>query len=382
MREIYRRTIPFGVRKTVWNFRDALFRLPEYPARLRGYAARLANAIRRFSGESQKHFNYFGRYLSFRLTGRCNACRGTKIVRYRNPSVDRLAFSFYECQGCGFIFVAPLPDISSHYVGQTMPEFGEGEGTWNKHYMDSIEKYAEHRGKLLEIGFGNASFLKLARERGWETYGAELSVGLAAHARDVLKLPNIALGTIDELGYPENFFDVVAGFNFLEHVCDPREMLKSIRRILRPAGIVAVMCPNIAGIFHSLMPEILADNDPLKISWCPPDHLSYFNKTNLRILMEDVGFTVVGDESHLMNSLWRQFEVKIGPQPTGEKLKELISKIRSFPGKGNAKVEEFRGEIKDLVVERMTWAMISDLIELEPLIGADVGILMLGRKSG
>jgi hypothetical protein len=130
------------------------------------------------------------------------------------------------------------------------------------------------------------------------------------------------------------------------------------------------------------MPEILADNDPLKITWVPPAHLSYFNKTNLRILLEGVGFTVIGDESHLMNSLWRQFEVNLGAEVTEEKLKGLVSEIRSSSApQGDARVKRYRQEIKNLLVERMTWTMLSDLMELEPSLGAEVGILLVGKKK-
>jgi SAM-dependent methyltransferase len=356
----YRAFFPETFRAKLWRLRRRLRGLPIEP----------------------KHFR---RADLPRFTGRCNVCRGNNVGSYTNQVVERLQFNFYRCRDCDYIFVFPLPDVpfSTHYAALTMPDFGEGEAIWNGHYLDSISKHTCGPGKLLEIGFGNASFLQSAQEKGWEVYGAEFSVPLADNAREVLKLPNIGLGSIDDLGYPENFFDVVAGFNFLEHVPDPRKTLESIRRILRPSGIVAVMCPNISGIFHSLVPEILADNDPLKISWCPPDHISYFNKTNLRLLLEDVGFQVVGDESHLMNSLWRQFEVSIGPQATNEKLTRLVSKIRSSSSKqGDDLVEEFRQEIKGLMVERMTWTMILDLIELEPLLGAEVGVLLLGKKAG
>lgn len=324
----------------------------------------------------------FPRYLNFRLTGRCNACQGKNLVGYTNPVVAQLSFRFYECRDCHFIFVAPPPNMSTVYAGYTMPDFGEGESVWNHHYLDSIHKRANTRGKLLEIGFGNGSFLTLARDSGWEVYGTELSQSLVKNAREELKLPNIRPGTVEELGYPDDFFDVVAGFNFLEHVPNPRRTLEELRRILRPSGIVALMCPNILGIYHLLMPEILAENDPLKISWVPPDHISYFNKTNLKILLESVGFVELADESHLMTSLWRQFEVTLGPTVTDGKLEQLISEIQSSPfPKGDARVAEYRQRIRQLIVERMTWGMLSDLTKLEPLLGAEVGILLLGKKQ-
>ena len=334
--------------------------------------------------EFQNKIRYKGkswRRVYFRFSGHCKACGGKNAVRYTNPVVAKLYFSFYKCRDCDFIFVFPLPNLSATYEDGQVPELGEGQAVWNGHYLDAIDQHTDRRGKLLEIGFGDASFLKLAQADGWEVYGTDVNETVVKHASEVLNLPNIRLGTIEKFGYPDNFFDVVAGFNFLEHVSDPRKTLEEIRRILHPGGVVVVMCPNIAGIYHLLMPEILADNDPLKISWVPPVHLSYFNKSNLKTLLEGVGFDVIGDESHLMSSLWQQFEVDIGPRVTDEKFKRLLLEIRSTSSpRGDARVKEYRQKIKSLIVERMTWTMLSDLMEIEPLLGAEVGILILGRK--
>lgn len=349
----------------------------------RGYQILLPPGLRASLWRLRNKSQSLRQRLKHRFTGRCHVCLGRNFGRYSNPVVARLPFSFYLCKQCGFIFALPPSNLSEVYAETTMAEFGEGETTWNRHYLDSINKYSNTPGKLLEIGFGNGSFLKLAHEEGWKVYGAELSASLVNSAREELRLPNIELGTIEELNYPEGFFDVVAGFNFIEHVPDPKGTLEGLRRILKPSGLVVLMCPNISGIYHLLMPEILADNDPLKISWVPPHHLSYFNKTNLKLLLENSGFTVVGDESHLMSSLWRQFEVNIGPQVTDAKFQQLVSEISdSSSPKGDARVEQYRAAIKSLIVERMTWTMLADLSKLEPLLGSEVGVLLLGKKPG
>lgn len=293
-------------------------------------------------------------------------------------------FRFYRCRDCEYIFIWPAPETSenAYYDEATMPDFGQGEGVWNGHYLTAINQYAATRGRLLEIGFGNASFLKLAQTQGWEVYGVDLSRPQVEYARENLNLRNVQVGTIESLAYLDGFFDVICGFNFLEHVPRPRKTLEKILRLLKPSGVFAVMCPNISGIFHLLIPEILGANDPLKISWCPPDHLSYFNKRNLSTLLESVGLTEVTDRSEGMSSLWRQFEPQIGPDVTGSRLNKLASEIRSSTTpQGDARVAEFRGQIKKTLVERMTWTMVSDLMELEPLLGAEVGVYLLGRKA-
>jgi 2-polyprenyl-3-methyl-5-hydroxy-6-metoxy-1,4-benzoquinol methylase len=361
---VYHKFFPYTARDKFWRLRDGFQR-----------------KLRRLPAESKNSLLYFRRYLSFRLNGRCNACRGRNIVRYKNPLMPPLAFTLYTCRDCGFIFVAPPPDISDEYAEHTTAEFGEGEVVWNTRYLEAIEKYVGRKGRLLEVGFGNASFLQLAHAGGWEVYGAELSVPLVRHASEELGLPNIKLGSVEESGYPDNFFDAVAAFNFIEHVPDPRTTLQAMLRVLRPSGIVALTCPNISGIYHLLMPEILADNDPLKITWIPPHHVNYFNKSTLRTLLEDVGFVFVADESHRTNVLWQQFEVSTGPKVTGEKLRRLLAEIQASDApKGEARVAAYREEVKKLILERMTWTMLSDLIEIEPILGAEGGILLLGKK--
>ena len=322
------------------------------------------------------------RRTGVRLFGRCKACQGTRLSRFNNSTIALLPFFFYKCADCGFMFALPPTNLSEIYTEETTPEFGSGEEIWNRHYLDVLNRARPEKGKILEVGFGNASFLKLAHTDGWDVYGAELSELHVKHASETLKLPNISLGTVERLSYPDNFFDAVAGFNFLEHVPDPLGTAQELRRILKPSGVAILMCPNIGGIFHRLMPEVMADNDPLKITWVPPEHLSYFNKSNLKKLLECAGFQIIGDESRLMSSLWRQFEVSLGPEITSQKLQELLSSIRSFAADSDeVRLEKFYPSIKNLMVERMTWTMLADLMLLEPLLGAEVGALIVARNA-
>lgn len=360
VKKSYRKVFPMALRAKLWTLRDSV-----------GWAVAEPREV--------------GRYLSSYLKRRCEVCLGGNLTQFTNSATTKLSFRFYQCRDCEYIFVWPPPDTptSSYYDGATMPDFGEGEGRWNDHYLAAIDQHAGSPGRILEIGFGNASFLRLAHEHGWLVHGTDLSQPQVERARDELRLPNIELGTVESLRYGDGYFDVICGFNFLEHVPHPRKTLEKIFRLLKPGGVVAVMCPNISGIFHLLMPEILGDNDPLKISWCPPDHISYFNKGNLRMLLESIGFEHIADESKGMSSLWRQFEPQIGPDVTAAKLKQLALEIRSSQTPvGVARVDEYREEIKKKLVERMTWTMVSDLIELEPLLGAEVGVFFVGKKPG
>ena len=307
--------------------------------------------------------------VSLRLSGRCVCCNGNSIERYRSPEQYAPDFRFYRCRSCSFIFVWPIPDnLASYYGEATAPDFGTGEEEWNRIYLNAIESYHPLRGNLLEIGFGDGSFLAMAEQSGWSVYGTELSAPLVEHARTILNGADVRLAAIEDAGFSDAFFDVIAGFNFLEHVPDPRRTLTTIHRLLKPGGVVAVMCPNISGVFHKLMPEILGQNDPLKISWCPPFHLSYFDKKNLPLLLERQGFAEIQDHSAGLSCLWRQFEPTLGPEITIEKLRKLV------------KESPESAEVKRVIVERMTWSLLSDLQLIEPELKSEVGMLFLAKK--
>jgi SAM-dependent methyltransferase len=318
-----------------------------------------------------------------RLAARCDVCRGRAIEPFTNGVIARLEYNFYRCRACDFIFVHPKPDPADVYTGGEVVEMGAGESVWNAGFLEAVEKYSDGRGRLLEVGFGDAGFLRLAHEAGWETHGAELSEACVRHARDVLGLPNVRRGTLAELSYPEGFFDVVAAFNFIEHVPDLRATLRDLRRILRPGGLLVLLCPNIAGVYHRLVPELFGDEDPLNITWVPPYHLSYFNRDNFRRLLEDAGFTVVGDESGHTPALWQQHEVSIGPRVTGEQLESLADEIRSSPTPaGETRADEFRPRIAELLRRRLSWAFVADVMALEGALGSENAILYVSRKGG
>ncbi len=312
---------------------------------------------------------------------RCKVCLGKNILRYRNPLVSRLVYGFYQCQDCDFIFVYPKPDLSAYYSEAAVPPLGEAEFVWNNHFLTSINKYAGGRGKLLEIGFGNASFLKLAQDDGWEVYGADISAPNVRHALEILNHANVQHATLEEASYPSNFFDVVAAFNFIEHVPDPWHTVKEFRRILRFGGLLVLLCPNLSGVYHRVLPDIFGAQDPLNITWTPPEHLSYFNKSNFKRLLERAGFTVVADESHLTSALWLQHQVAIGPKVTGVKLQRLLTEIESSAlPKGDARVGRFRQQVSRLMLDRMLWTLVSDMMLLEPALGAENAVLYTSMK--
>jgi SAM-dependent methyltransferase len=133
--------------------------------------------------------------------------------------------------------------------------------------------------KFLEIGGGGGYLQQAAAERGWETLGIEISNHAIkqAIAKGLIVLPI----TLDEL-YDKyipylHYFDLVVLFDFLEHVPDPGQVLRIIRKLLDDGGIVIFRIP-------------LSESCP---SLHLIDHIWHFSHTTVEHLLEKEGFQII-----------------------------------------------------------------------------------------
>ncbi len=96
---------------------------------------------------------------------------------------------------------------------------------------------------VLEVGFGNGTFLAYCRERGWNVAGTELGpesiaageqAGFAVHPAE----------WVDAV--PDDSFDLIAAFDVLEHI--PQDdivgFLSTLASKLRPSGTLILRFPN------------------------------------------------------------------------------------------------------------------------------------------
>jgi len=96
--------------------------------------------------------------------------------------------------------------------------------------------------RVLELGFGNGSFLAWARQRGHSVVGVETSAPLVARAQAA---GFAAHGSVDDVG-ADTHFDLVAAFDVLEHVPADHTLalLKRLAQHLAPGGRMVLRFPN------------------------------------------------------------------------------------------------------------------------------------------
>lgn len=223
----------------------------------------------------------------------CPACDASGS----QPIMERFGRKVLQCQKCGVGFMDAFPknlgDVYSHEgynatqemsyldnVDYRKRRFGlERLGIIRRHITKPIEHV-----RLLDLGCGTGWFLEVAKSEGFNVNGIELGKEIAEQTSKRLGI-TISTVTIQDLPKTEKF-DVITLFDVLEHVPDPKAVLKAVREHLVPGGIALIFIPNL----DSVGLKILGERSSLVM---PAEHLFYFTPKSLRGMIENVPLEVV-----------------------------------------------------------------------------------------
>ena len=233
----------------------------------------------------------------------CHIC-GQKTEYF----LEKDDFSFQKCTSCGLVFVHPQPqekhlheEVYSKKAGYQKHKKKDlnllRESSHIKKILDFLETVSFPREvrivsapgpRLLDVGCSSGEFLFFAKKRGFETYGVELNP-LTAEIAQANGL-RVRQGTLKDVHFEDNFFDVVFLGDIIEHVPSPRELLLECRRILKKGGMLVVSTPNL-DCFWARRTFTLWEW--FSVPWSvltPPHHLFQFQEDNLKMLLKELGF--------------------------------------------------------------------------------------------
>lgn len=223
----------------------------------------------------------------------CKVCRGRNFQFFAEKNNHKI----YKCCRCGLIFVWPLPEslldvYSEDYFSGAKRGFGYVDydrdkaptiGTF-EYFLETIEKFSDKKGKLLDVGAASGFFLEIAGKRGWDISGVEISEFAASKARE--KGLEVITGIIEDLRNRGEHFDVITMWDVIEHLADPGKALDVAYKLLSNNGIIAINTPDSGCLFAGIMGK----------NWhslIPPEHLTIFNQRNLPYLLKKRGFKVL-----------------------------------------------------------------------------------------
>lgn len=191
-----------------------------------------------------------------------------------------------RCRHCYSLYTPYSPWYSSEYfyLGYYLkPEEVETPAFVKKRLEEITADFAPYRqsNRLLDLGCGAGDLLQAARNHGWQGQGLDVSSQAAKHVRELGF--EVFVGELETAEFPSAHFDVVTAAELIEHVFEPRALVREVARILRPGGLFWLTTPHARGLSARL----------LGLQWqCiwPPEHLQLFSIAGLRALLREAGF--------------------------------------------------------------------------------------------
>lgn len=199
-------------------------------------------------------------------------------------------FRLYECPACALVFLFPQPGANEleslygeKYYGEGRKKFvwviEAGIAALTRLKWRKLQPLLGPGDRLLDVGCGRGTLVKLARASGYEAYGVERPFPQQP------SLPFVSYQELTECKFPDCHFQVVVLWHVLEHLPDPPATLREIGRLLRPGGWLSVAVPNFGGAqarasgrhwFHLDLPR----------------HFWHFRKPTLESLLKRQGICV------------------------------------------------------------------------------------------
>jgi len=255
----------------------------------------------------------------------CPGCGGeawTKVREAGNPTLDPSErFTIVRCNACGMHWTNPRPTLGTlgrYYPSDYSPyQNEEGAAGGDAGSLKNIVLRSAYgspalkpglgprvlagaigmvrspesfgfgvewrgRGRLLDFGCGSGKFLRRMHAMGWDVTGIDFS---AEAVKRVVDSGLRALqGTLPHPELKAGSFDVVAMRHALEHVPEPREILRCAWELLDACGLLLIAVPNYEAWEIEKLGEAAMGIDV-------PRHLNHFTPATLEAMMRREGMT-------------------------------------------------------------------------------------------
>lgn len=236
----------------------------------------------------------------------CGGQRRTPLIEGQDfeGGAQGLWFAVVQCQECGLCYTCPRPTEST--IGHFYPAIYEPHRTATRtHWRWRGSPYPDlpwhGQGRLLDFGCGGGDFMQRMRQQGWQVTGIEIATDAVERVRSELGLEVLA-GSLPHPDLEPESFDVITMWQSLEHVHEPREVLRAAHQLLTPDGLLFATVPNIDSLGFRWFG---ADWFALDL----PRHLSHFTPMTLPVLLERSGFQVMHLEM-LKHSDWLRWSIR------------------------------------------------------------------------
>jgi 2-polyprenyl-3-methyl-5-hydroxy-6-metoxy-1,4-benzoquinol methylase len=137
--------------------------------------------------------------------------------------------------------------------------------------------------RILDIGCGGGWKLNLYKEFGWKTYGFDISSEAIGIAKS--KGHDVVVAEIENVSYPDKYFDAIQISHVIEHLPNPVFTIKKAFSLLKEEGLLLLETPNNSSLLSKVFKPDFWQIDS-------PRHFQIFNIKSLTFLLVDCGFII------------------------------------------------------------------------------------------
>ena len=219
----------------------------------------------------------------------CGSCVTDVYYRYLHGG---LCSSIYRCSSCTLEFLRPLP--LSQINERQMDSIDDAELLYSNLFQSlhkklviipEISRVQKLLGRtdysMLDVGCGTGWISKIWADSGAHVTGLEPSAARAAVARKRgLRVLSCYAEELDD----DEKYDLIVIRHVVEHIEDPKAILRGFVSRLNPHGLLLIVVPNIDCIGRKIFE---AD-----WTWVLPWHCNFFNPRSLKMLLEECGYKI------------------------------------------------------------------------------------------
>lgn len=214
-------------------------------------------------------------------------------------------YRLVECARCTMHYLNPRPSFAAlarHYPSEYLCYTNFEQEHWLLRWAFARLQQGQARRRLrqieaaigrlapnthvLDVGCGRGELLaRLKASRGCAGVGTDINPEVVARVHADLGIPTYQ-GTLQELDFEYESFDLVTMTEYLEHEPQPYAVIERAHQLVKQDGFVAIEVPDISGPPGRWFGENWWQIDA-------PRHLNFFSPLTLSDLLERHGFEVM-----------------------------------------------------------------------------------------
>ena len=215
---------------------------------------------------------------------RCYLCQSTNYKKRDGEVRDNKDLDILECKNCGLVFLSSNKHIDNNFYEQSNMSQDLNIKEWIKEtYIDDSRRFEFVKEmvvnkKVIDFGSGAGGFLIKVKELAKTVVGVELD----KKVKKYYKKKNIKL-LLNLNKLKNNNFDIITAFHIIEHLQEPKLVLKELISKLKKGGKLIIEVPN----SNDALLTIYKNKAFSKFTYWSP-HIYLYNSYTLELLFKEI----------------------------------------------------------------------------------------------